>query len=165
MPYDTRPTPFAPPALVPAPRLRHLQPEGLYDATPNGYTHVVTVASPVQWIFVSGQGGEDQNAHLPDDFAAQARQALANLQRALQAAGADMDCVAKLTLLIVDHSIERFNDWQAAVRLYWGEGHVNDSRPRFPACTLIPVPKLALPGMLIEIDAVAALPDTRATEA
>ena len=60
---------------------------------------------------------------------------------------------------------QRFNDWQAAVRLYWGEGHVNDSRPRFPACTLIPVPKLALPGMLIEIDAVAALPDTRATEA
>jgi enamine deaminase RidA (YjgF/YER057c/UK114 family) len=28
----------------------------------------------------------------------------------------------------------------------------------FPACTLIPVPKLALPGMLIEVEATAALP-------
>lgn len=141
-----------------APALRHLQPDGLYDASPNGYTHVVAVQGPVNWVFVSGQGGEDQAAHLPDDFAAQARQALSNLKRALQAAGADMGQVAKLTLLIVDHSVERFNDWQAAVREHWGEGAPGDARPRFPACTLIPVPKLALPGMLIEVDAIAALP-------
>ena len=54
--------------------------------------------------------------------------------------------------------MERFNDWQSAVRAHWGEGAPGDSRPRFPACTLIPVPKLALPGMLIEVDAIAALP-------
>ena len=74
-----------------------------------------------------------------------------------------MGQVVKLTLLIVDHSEARFNDWQAAVRLHWsdgapGDGAPSNTLPRFPACTLIPVPRLALPGMLIEVDAVAALP-------
>lgn len=136
--------------------LQHLQPPGLYDAAPNGYTHVVRVESPLRWIFVSGQGGENIAAELPDDFAEQVEQALANVQTALAAAGASMADVAKLTVLIVDHSLERFHLWQQALRQYWGE-HQQPPRP-FPACTLIPVPKLALPGMLIEVDATAALP-------
>lgn len=152
MPYD---------ALQAPPTLHHLQPEGLYDAAPNGYTHVVAVEGPAQWVFVSGQGGESQTGELPPEFAAQAVQALSNLKLALQATGADMDRVVKLTLLIVDHSEQRFNDWQAAVRRHWSAGGPGqEGLPRFPACTLIPVPRLALPGMLIEVDAVAALPVT-----
>ena len=163
MPHDALATSSAQPAASTAPQLQHLQPAGLYDATPNGYTHVVTVHGPAQWAFVSGQGGENQAGDLPDSFAAQAQQALSNLKLALQAAGADMGQVVKLTLLIVDHSEARFNDWPAAVRLPWsdgapGDGAPSNTLPRFPACTLIPVPRLALPGMLIEVDAVAALP-------
>ena len=147
------------PATLPASQsghLQHLQPPGLYDAAPNGYTHVVRVESPLRWVFVSGQGGENMAAELPDDFAAQARQALANVQTALHAAHADMADVAKLTVLIVDHSLERFHLWQQALRQYWGEAH-QPPLP-FPACTLIPVPKLALPGMLIEVEATAVRP-------
>ncbi len=163
MPHDALATSSAQPAASSAPQLHHLQPAGLYDATPNGYTHVVTVHGPAQWAFVSGQGGENQAGDLPESFAAQAQQALSNLKLALQAVGADMGQVDKLTLLIVDHSEARFNDWQAAVRLHWsdgapGDGAPSSTLPRFPACTLIPVPRLALPGMLIEVDAVAALP-------
>lgn len=163
MPHDALATSSAQPAASTAPQLQHLQPAGLYDATPNGYTHVVTVHGPAQWAFVSGQGGENQAGDLPESFAAQAQQALSNLKLALQAAGTDMGQVVKLTLLIVDHSEARFNDWQAAVRLHWSDGAPSggapsNTLPRFPACTLIPVPRLALPGMLIEVDAVAALP-------
>ena len=165
MQHDALPAASAQPAASTAPQLHHLQPTGLYDATPNGYTHVVTVHGPAQWAFVSGQGGENQAGDLPDSFAAQAQQALSKLKLALLAAGADMGQVVKLTLLIVDHSEARFNDGQAAVRLHWGDGSPGDGAPsntlpRFPACTLIPVPRLALPGMLIEVDAVAALPAT-----
>lgn len=144
------------PTTSPAGHLQHLQPPGLYDAAPNGYTHVVQVESPLRWVFVSGQGGENASADLPDEFAAQAEQALANVHTALDAAGASMADVAKLTVLIVDHSLERFHLWQQALRQYWGEEH-QPPRP-FPACTLIPVPKLALPGMLIEVEATAARP-------
>src|SRR2546427_32736 len=126
MPHDALATSSAQPAASSAPQLHHLQPAGLYDATPNGYTHVVTVHGPAQWAFVSGQGGENQAGDLPDSFAAQAQQALSNLKLALQAAGADMGQVVKLTLLIVDHSEARFNDWQAAVRLHWSDGAPGD---------------------------------------
>ena len=142
MQHDALPAASAQPAASTAPQLHHLQPAGLYDATPNGYTHVVTVHGPAQWAFVSGQGGENQAGDLPDSFADQAQQALSNLKLALQAAGADMGQVVKLTLLIVDHSEARFNDWQAAVRLHWsdgapGDGAPSNTLPRFPACTLI----------------------------
>ena len=148
---------LSPAPHTPAPgRLQHLQPPGLYDAAPNGYTHVVQVDAPLRWVFVSGQGGENASAELPEDFADQACQALANLHTALTAAGAGMGDVARLTVLIVDHSLERFQLWQQALRLYWGDSHTPPLP--FPACTLIPVPKLALPGMLIEVDATAALP-------
>lgn len=145
-------------AQAPAPQPRYLQPTGLYDSLPNGYTHVVTVQEPLRWLFVSGQGGENALAELPDSFALQAAQALDNIKIALAAGGADMGHVLKLTVLIVDHSLERFEHWQSAVRQHWGSGELGDKRPRFPACTLIPVPKLALPGMLIEVEATAALP-------
>jgi len=145
-------------AQAPAPQPRYLQPTGLYDSLPNGYTHVVTAQEPLRWLFVSGQGGENALAELPDSFALQAAQALDNIKIALAAGGADMGHVLKLTVLIVDHSLERFEHWQSAVRQHWGSGELGDKRPRFPACTLIPVPKLALPGMLIEVEATAALP-------
>ncbi|MEF9948612.1 MAG: RidA family protein [Comamonas sp.] len=143
---------------------QYLQPAGLYDCSPNGYTHVVTVQEPLRWLFVSGQGGEDAQSELPDSFAQQAAQALANIKIALAAGGADMGHVLKLTVLIVDHSLERFEHWQRSVRQHWGSGEPGDERPRFPACTLIPVPKLALPGMLIEVEATAAAPITAPTQ-
>ncbi|MEG0675740.1 MAG: RidA family protein, partial [Comamonas sp.] len=135
-----------------------IQPAGLYDSCPNGYSHVVAVQEPVRWLFVSGQGGENAEAELSDCFAEQAAQALANIQTALSAGAADMGHVVKLTVLIVDHSLERFGHWQHSLRQHWGSGEADDPRPRFPACTLIPVSKLALPGMLIEVEATAAVP-------
>ncbi|WP_284735962.1 RidA family protein [Dongia deserti] len=54
-------------------------------------------------------------------------------------------------MLIVDHSEERLHIFGEELTLALGEG------PK-PACTLIPVPRLALDGMLVEIDAVAVLP-------
>lgn len=137
---------------------QYLQPNGLYDCSPNGYTHAVAVQEPVRWLFISGQGGENAEAKLPDSFSEQAAQALANLKTALSAGQADMGHVVKLTVLIVDHSLERFGHWQHSLRQHWGSGAADDLLPRFPACTLIPVSKLALPGMLVEVEATAAIP-------
>jgi enamine deaminase RidA (YjgF/YER057c/UK114 family) len=126
-------------------------PAGLYDPSPNAYSHVAEVHAGSRLLAVAGQGGEDADGQLPGDFEAQARQALANLHTALAAKGAELADVFKLTLLIVDHSPLRLQQWTALARQAWGERMT-------PTCTLIPVPRLALDGMLIEVDALAALP-------
>ena len=64
------------------------------------------------------------------------------------AAGAAHTEVAKVTALIVDHSEARLAVFSKGLRTMWGDHPA-------PACTLIPVPRLALDGMLFEIEATA----------
>ncbi|WP_343630990.1 RidA family protein [Roseateles sp.] len=130
--------------------LRFTNPAGLYDPAPNGYSHVATVDGPARLVFVAGQGGEDAQGRLAEDFGAQVDQALENLQIALAAAGARVRDVVKLTVLVVDHSEARLFLLGEAIKALWGEHPT-------PACTLIPVPRLALDGMLFEIEATAAV--------
>lgn len=125
-------------------------PEGLYDPSGNAYSHVAEVRADSRLLFIAGQGGEDSNGQLSPLFAEQARQALANLELALASKGASLAHVFKLTLLIVEHSEVRLGQWVAEADRAWGP-HMK------PTCTLIPVARLALDGMLVEIDAVAAL--------
>jgi len=68
---------------------------------------------------------------------------------ALAACGATPSDVAKITVLIVDHDRDKLRIMQSEQRVLFGEHH--------PAATLIPVPCLALPGMLIEVEAIAAI--------
>jgi len=125
-------------------------PEGLYDPSGNAYSHVAEVRADSRLLFIAGQGGEDRNGRLSPLFAEQARQALANLEIALASKGASLAQVFKLTLLIVEHSETRLHEWVAEADKAWGPGMK-------PTCTLIPVPRLALDGMLVEIEALAAI--------
>lgn len=128
--------------------MQFINPATLYDPRPNGYTHVVIAEAPARLVYIAGQGGEDVNGVLSEDFATQVAQALANLRAALQAAGATLAQVAKVTALIVGHDEAKLAIFSTALRAAWG-----DAPP--PACTLIPVPRLALDGMLFEIEATA----------
>lgn len=127
-----------------------LNPVGLYDPRPNAYSHVAIADTPARLIYIAGQGGETANGELSLDFDMQVHQALCNLRIALNAADTDVDKVIKLTLLIVDHSQERLTIVGRQLQEIWGEHPL-------PACTLIPVPRLALDGMLFEIDATAVI--------
>lgn len=125
-------------------------PEGLYDPSANAYSHVAQVDARAQLIYVAGQGGEDRHGALSASFAEQARQVLVNLRTALESRGARLEDVFKLTLLIVDHSEEKLRLWVSEADRAWGSAMK-------PTCSLIPVPRLALDGMQIEVEAVAAL--------
>ncbi|MGN7917604.1 MULTISPECIES: RidA family protein [Lysobacter] len=140
-------------AANPKPVLILSNPAGLYDPAPNGYSHVAEVAGAVRWVFVAGQGGETADGALADDFQAQVRQAMHNLVIALRSAGASPSDVVKLTVLIVDHSEARLHTFGAELAAAFGSEHR-------PTCTLIPVPRLALDGMLFEIEALAAVAAT-----
>jgi len=98
-------------------------------------------------LFVSGQIG-DADGVLPDDFSTQAGNALDNLARALDAAGASMDDVAKCTVMLTD-----MRQWPAFNALYAGRfkpGHL-------PARSAIGANALAL-GAKVEIECIAYQP-------
>ena len=99
-------------------------------------------------MLASGQGGEDREGQLPPTFREQLRQALDNMLAALAAAGATAQDVARTLVLVVDHDEEKLHLLGAEFDRIWGSALK-------PACTLVPVPRLALDGMLIEIEATA----------
>jgi enamine deaminase RidA (YjgF/YER057c/UK114 family) len=79
--------------------LELINPEGL--PTPQSYTHVIA-ATGSRLVFVAGQLSEDaQGDHVGSgDLAAQAQQAFANVGKALAAAGATPEQVAKITIYV-----------------------------------------------------------------
>lgn len=117
---------------------------------PQTYTQVV-VAKGTRLIFVAGQEPEDVHGQLvgPGDLAAQARQVFANLGRALAAAGAGPEHVAKITIYVVGYRRDEHLPIIEAARVTLFGDHK-------PADTLLGVATLS-PGYLIEVDAVAVV--------
>ncbi|HEL3784812.1 TPA: RidA family protein [Stenotrophomonas maltophilia] len=139
--------------LLTTPDLGHgllelFNPAGLYDPSANGYSHVAVVRLPARVIHIAGQGGEDADGHLSPGFEEQVEQALDNLQVALRSAQASLADVARLRILVVDHDEDRLGIIARQVRRRWPNRAA-------PTCTLIPVPRLALDGILFEIEAEA----------
>ena len=135
-------------------QIQHLNPPGFFDPSHYGFTHVVTVPANTTLIYIAGQLGMHETGNLvAADFAAQLKQAFANLRAALAAVGATPEDVVKITVLSVDHDAEKQQLISAARNEMW-------SGDRKPTSTLIPVPRLAVEGLLFEIDAVAAIPNS-----
>src|SRR5258708_7557612 len=90
--------------LAPGQNLQFKNPPVL--AKPNGYTQVVIV-NHGKLAFISGQVGLNSKGEISSDFAAQAKQAFANLKTALAAAGATPADIVKLNYCVVglNHAI------------------------------------------------------------
>lgn len=125
-----------------------INPAGLYDPTPNAYSHMAVVPAGNTLVYISGQGGETADGNLVNDFRAQVKQAFGNLATALAAQGLTFRDVVKQTTLVVDHDEDRLKILGEETSLIWTD-------KKFPVNTLIPVPRLALNGMLIEIEMLA----------
>ncbi|RDI54574.1 RidA family protein [Nocardia mexicana] len=98
-------------------------------------------------LYVSGQAGIDERGRTVEGgFREQGRQAFRNIERVLAAAGATLDDVVKVTIMVRD----------MAAHL----GQVIELREEFlsepyPADTLLEVSSLAQPDWLIEVDVIA----------
>lgn len=130
-------------------KLTIVNPQNLYDPSPNGYSTAVIAPRGARVAYISGQGGQDSTGGLSPDFAVQVKQAYANLRAALEGIGAKPDQVAKLTVFVVDHDMSKLGVLTQNVKEMFGEA--------LPAQTLIPVPKLAIDAMLFEVEAVVVL--------
>ncbi len=131
--------------------VQHINPHTLHHNP--AFTQVVTVTGPATTIYVGGQ-----NAVMPDgsiagkgDIAAQTRQTFANLEAALEAAGAKLEHVIKWQILVVQGQKP-----EPAFQVF---GRIWGQRPNPPAITMAFVAGLANPDFLVEIDAIAVVPD------
>lgn len=120
---------------------------------PVGFSHLSEGRGRLIWI--SGQVPRDAQGRLvgEGDFGAQVEQVFRNLATAIEEAGGRFADVVKLNYYChesVDRSLLRHVNM---VR----DRHVDTDRP--PASTFIFVPGLALPGWLIEVEAVLSLPE------
>jgi len=126
-----------------------LNPDGLYNPEPYGFSHVVISKGGSSIVHLAGQGGEDKEGNLSPEFANQVEQAYKNLLIALEAANAKPNQVAKLTTYVVNYDQSMLDVMILHVRRTFGKA--------LPAQSLVPVPRLALDGMLFEVDAVAII--------
>jgi enamine deaminase RidA (YjgF/YER057c/UK114 family) len=116
-----------------------------------GYTHVVEVPAGSRMVYISGQVPLDRAGKLvgPGDFRRQAEQVFTNLRLALDEVGASFAHVVKLNYYVVDVS-------HLAVLRAVRDRYVNPSSP--PASTLIEVGHLFREDVMLEVEAVVALP-------
>jgi enamine deaminase RidA (YjgF/YER057c/UK114 family) len=118
--------------------------------TPPTYSHVV-IAAGTRLVFVAGQEPEDAAGNLvgPGDLSVQAHQVFANVGRALRAAGAGPDQVAKITIYVVGYRPEYLSVIEEARAAVFGDHK--------PADALIGVETLSRPEYLIEVEAFAVI--------
>lgn len=116
------------------------------------FSQAIAIDGPHRTVYVGGQNAVDVDGNVVgrDDVAAQAGQVARNLQAALEAAGATMDDVVKLTVYLVEPN-SAFPAYEAFQRV-WGM----PANP--PTISLLYVSGLFQPDFLLEVDAVAVLP-------
>ena len=111
-----------------------------------------TVVARGSMVFVRGQVGQDLDTALNvgiGDAAAQAEQAMKNIEKLLGEAGAKLEHICKITIYLTD---PRFRE---AVYRTIGS-HLKGV---YPVSTGIVVSGLARPEWLVEVDVIAVIPD------
>ena len=128
--------------------VRYLNPSTL--STPTGYTHVVQVHGG-RTLYIAGQVAFDKSGNVvgKGDFAAQVTQVFENLKSALAAGGATFDNVVKVTTFVTD--LSQMQTLRSIRGKYYGTNA--------PASTLVQITKLAHEDLLIEIEAIAVVPE------
>ena len=133
-------------------RVELLVPDGLVKSP--AFSHVAVVSGPVRTIYIGGQDavGADGQVVGKGDLGAQTTKILENVQTALAAAGAGLEHVIKWNIFLVEG--QSIQDGFAAFQRFWG----NRSTPP-PLITAAFVKALGHPDWLVEIDAIAVVPE------
>jgi enamine deaminase RidA (YjgF/YER057c/UK114 family) len=130
--------------------VRYINPDSLIKNP--AFTNVVVVEGNVKTVYIGGQDAINASGEIvgKGDIVAQTEQTLANLRVALAAGGAEPEHIIKLNIYAVEGQPLQagFDAFQNA----WPEV------PNPPAITVVFVSGLAHPDFLVEIDAVAVVP-------
>ena len=128
-----------------------LNPDGLHDPIPFGYSHTAAIPAGADLVLVSGQyGSNTDGAVVSPDFTEQVQRAFRNLGVALAAHRLDLSHVVQLRTDVVNPDFEKLGTISQAVRAGCGDAP--------PTQTVIGVAGLAMPDILFEVEAIAARP-------
>lgn len=130
-----------------------IAPPGLADSQKLwNYSQTIVINPGTKLVEIAGTTGDDSNGNIvnPTDFAAQVDRSFANLETSLKAAGASGKDVVRVRFYVVGLDGEKH--WpvlNAAMRRHFGD--------QGPTSTLVGVQALAMPDILFEMDATAAI--------
>jgi enamine deaminase RidA (YjgF/YER057c/UK114 family) len=132
-------------------QVQHINPDDL-SKNP-AFTQVVAVTGPGKTIYIGGQDAVDAPGTIigKGDIKAQVEQVFKNLQTALEASGAGLEHIIKWNIYIVQRQPLR-PAFEASQKI-WGD------RPNPPAISVMFVAGLANPEFLVEVDAIAVVPE------
>jgi enamine deaminase RidA (YjgF/YER057c/UK114 family) len=128
----------------------YINPDGL-PKNP-AFTNVIVVTGQVKTIYIGGQDAVDSSGTIvgKGDIKQQTEQVLANLQAALKAGGAELEHIVKWNVYVVQG--QDIQQGFEAFQQVWGH------RPNPPAITFMFVSGLGNPDFLVEMDAIAVVP-------
>lgn len=130
------------------PLVRTLNPPDVRDVS-SIYSHIAMTTRPSRIIVFAGQVGADIDGNVSAVPEEQVRLAFSNLKKCLDAAGASVKDILKLTYYIVNY--DHTNRYHFGPLQEFLQGHR-------PPITSLPVVALARPEYLFEVEAVAAVP-------
>jgi enamine deaminase RidA (YjgF/YER057c/UK114 family) len=131
--------------------VQHINPDDL-SKNP-AFTQVVTVSGPGKTIYIGGQDAVDASGTIigKGDIKAQVEQVFKNLQAALEASNAGLEHIIKWNIYIVQGQPLR-PAFEASQKIWGG-------RQNPPAISVMFVAGLANPEFLVEVDAIAVVPE------
>jgi len=132
-------------------QVQHINPDVL-SKNP-AFTNVISVTGNVKTVYIGEQDAEDSSGTIvgKGNIKQQTEQVFSNLQDALKAGGAELEHVIKWNIYIVQGQPIQpaFEVFQSVWR----------RRPNPPAITVMFVFGLANPDYLVEMDAIAVVPE------
>lgn len=110
------------------------------------YSDAIEIGAGVRWLYTSGTPGLNEDGSLPPDFETQAELAWKSIIAMLHAADMDVEDIVK-----INQSLLRREDLDSYRKIR--HTYLGDTRP---ASMLSFISELVMPGMLIELEIVAA---------
>jgi reactive intermediate/imine deaminase len=119
---------------------------------PNGhFSQATAIEARGRLVFISGMTARRPDGSIAGigDISEQTRQVCENIKAAVAAAGGTLDDIVRVDVYV--RNMEHFDAIHAVRRQYF--------KPPAPASTMVEVNKFTSPDYLIEINAIAVLPD------